>query len=84
MNSCSNHHWRWIKWLNCRSGIRENGYIPLILEAADAGGRLKTDIINGFQLDHGFQVLLSKNLAAKVLNYDKLDLQYLSQVLTFY
>ena len=58
--------------------LEENGYTPLILEATDRpGGRLKTDIINGFQLDHGFQVLLSSYPAAqKYLDYDKLDLQY--------
>ena len=58
--------------------LEKNGYTPLILEATDRpGGRLKTDIINGFQLDHGFQVLLSSYPAAqKYLDYDKLELQY--------
>ena len=36
--------------------LEENGYIPLILEATDRpGGRLKTDILNGFQLDMVFR-----------------------------
>jgi phytoene dehydrogenase-like protein len=39
----------------------EAGYQPLILEAEDrAGGRVKTDSVNGFFLDRGFQVLLTE------------------------
>ncbi|HVX89373.1 MAG TPA: NAD(P)/FAD-dependent oxidoreductase [Gemmatimonadales bacterium] len=38
-----------------RAGLR-----PLVLEAADdVGGRLRTDIVEGFRLDRGFQVLLT-------------------------
>ncbi len=41
-----------------------------------AGGKLKTDRINGFQLDRGFQVLLpAYPETKKVLDYDKLQLQ---------
>ena len=59
--------------------LEENGYSPVILEASDrAGGRLKTEIIGGFQLDVGFQVLLTNYPAAqKYLNYDTLNLQKL-------
>lgn len=48
-----------------------------ILEASDrAGGRIKTDQVNGFLLDHGFQVFLdSYPEAKKILDYDKLNLQ---------
>lgn len=36
------------------------GHAPLLLEAADAvGGRLRTDEVEGFRLDRGFQVLLT-------------------------
>jgi len=39
--------------------LEEQGYSPTIYEASDrVGGRVKTDIIDGYQLDHGFQVLL--------------------------
>ncbi len=57
--------------------LNENGYETTIIEATNRpGGRVKTDIIEGFQLDHGFQVLLSTYPAAiKHLNYAKLELQ---------
>ena len=46
--------------------LENHGHSPVILEATDrAGGRVKTDIIDGFQLDHGFQVLLSAYPALK-------------------
>ncbi len=57
--------------------LEQHGYAPIILEASDrVGGRLKTDIIDGFQLDHGFQVLLSSYPEAKKhLDFKKLNLQ---------
>ncbi|EDP97527.1 FAD-dependent oxidoreductase [Kordia algicida OT-1] len=57
--------------------LEKYGYHPVIIEATDrAGGRLKTDIVNGYQLDHGFQVLLTAYPSAKEnLDYDALDLQ---------
>lgn len=57
--------------------LEDHGFAPIILEATDRpGGRVKTDIVDGFQLDHGFQVLLSQYPAAqKYLNYQALDLQ---------
>ena len=59
--------------------LENQGYQPVILEASDrAGGRVKTDIKNGFQLDHGFQVLLSSYPAAqKYLDFKALKLQEL-------
>ena len=37
--------------------LEEYGLSPIVLEATDrVGGRVKTDIVDGFQLDHGFQV----------------------------
>ncbi|TMM29596.1 FAD-dependent oxidoreductase [Polaribacter aestuariivivens] len=58
--------------------VLENyGYNPTIIEASDSvGGRVKSDIVNGYTLDHGFQVLLSSYPAAKkYLDYDALELQ---------
>ena len=48
----------------------------LIIEQSDTlGGRIKTDIFNQYQLDHGFQVLLSSYEAAKkYLDYESLKL----------
>lgn len=57
--------------------LEDSGFNPVIIEATDrAGGRVKTDILNGFQLDHGFQVLLTSYPAAqKYLDFEALDLQ---------
>ena len=59
--------------------LENHGYYPTIMEAsATVGGRVKSDIIKGYTLDHGFQVLLTSYPAAKqYLNYDALDLQEL-------
>lgn len=57
--------------------LESRGYSPTIYEASDrAGGRVKTDIVNGYQLDHGFQVLLEAYPVAQAyLDYSALDLQ---------
>lgn len=57
--------------------LEDQGFAPIILEATERpGGRVKTDVVQGFQLDHGFQVLLSKYPAAqKYLDYKALQLQ---------
>lgn len=59
--------------------LEENGYHPTILEASDSvGGRVKSDYVEGFTLDHGFQVLLTSYPAAKkYLDYTSLKLQEL-------
>ena len=58
--------------------LEKKGFNPIILEASErVGGRIKTDIIEGYQLDHGFQVLLTAYPAVKkYLDYDALDLQF--------
>ena len=58
--------------------LEKNGFNPVIIEATDRpGGRLKTDIVDGYQLDHGFQVLLTAYPAAqKYLDFESLDLQF--------
>ncbi|MCP9236699.1 NAD(P)/FAD-dependent oxidoreductase [Lewinella sp. JB7] len=53
------------------------GHAPVILEAADAvGGRLRTDEVDGFLLDRGFQVLLTEYPEVKrYLDLDALGVQ---------
>ena len=55
------------------------GYSPVIIEASDrVGGRVKTDIVEGYQLDRGFQVLLDAYPKAKEhLDFKALQLQKL-------
>ena len=57
--------------------LHRQGRKVLILEASDrAGGRVKTDLVDGFILDRGFQVLLTAYPEAKkLLNYKDLQLQ---------
>jgi phytoene dehydrogenase-like protein len=57
--------------------LHRQGRKVLILEASDrAGGRVKTDIVDGFILDRGFQVLLTAYPEAKkLLNYKDLQLR---------
>jgi phytoene dehydrogenase-like protein len=46
-----------------------------VLAASDAGGgRVRTDVVEGFRLDRGFQVLLTAYPAAKKwLDFDRLE-----------
>lgn len=57
--------------------LEKNGYSPTIYEKTNRiGGRVKTDIVDGYQLDHGFQVLLDAYPMAKnYLDYKALELQ---------
>ncbi|TXD51021.1 MULTISPECIES: FAD-dependent oxidoreductase [unclassified Polaribacter] len=59
--------------------LENHGYHPTIIEAsASVGGRVKSDVVQGYVLDHGFQVLLTSYPAAKqYLNYKDLKLQEL-------
>ncbi len=46
--------------LACARVVHDAGYSFQILEAADGvGGRVRTDIVDGFRLDRGFQIALS-------------------------
>ncbi len=58
--------------------LENHGYFPVIIESSDrVGGRVKTDVVNDYQLDRGFQVLLTAYPAAKkYLNYEALELQH--------
>lgn len=63
--------------LCCARSIQKSGLRLLLLEASDqVGGRIRTDRLEGFQLDRGFQVFLTAYPEAKrVLNYSQLDLK---------
>jgi phytoene dehydrogenase-like protein len=66
-----------IAGLTCAKYLRDRGIQSLILEASDGvGGRVRTDIHEGFRLDRGFQILLTAYPEAqRLLNYEALDLQ---------
>lgn len=63
--------------LCCARRLNEAGRRFLIIEAADAvGGRIRTDEVDGFRLDRGFQVFSTAYPEAKkVLDYPALDLR---------
>ena len=62
--------------LACARRLTNAGVACMVLEASDGiGGRVRTDRVEGFQLDRGFQVFLSGYPEArKTLNYAELDL----------
>lgn len=66
--------------LACARRLAQAGVSCRILEASDgAGGRVRTDAVEGFRLDRGFQVLLTAYPEAKaVLDYDALRLHAFS------
>ena len=66
-----------ISGLSAAIHLQRHGFAVKIIEASDrAGGRIKTDAVNGFLLDRGFQVLLTSYPEAKaLLNYDSLNLK---------
>ncbi len=63
--------------LACARRLHEAGKSFVICEAADrVGGRVATDVVDGFRLDRGFQVLLTAYTEAKrLLDYAALDLR---------
>ncbi|GAB3259607.1 NAD(P)/FAD-dependent oxidoreductase [Larkinella harenae] len=63
--------------LTCAVYLRQAGIEATILEASDGvGGRVRTDTIDGFRLDRGFQILLTAYPEARrLLDYDALNLQ---------
>ncbi len=62
--------------LCCALRLHQGGLSFQVLEADNRiGGRIKTDRVDGFLLDHGFQVLLAAYPEAQhVLDYDALNL----------
>ena len=63
--------------LACAIDLQKAGKRPLLLEASDGpGGRVRTDEVDGFLLDRGFQVYLDAYpTAGKLLDLSKLDLR---------
>ncbi|OZC02534.1 NAD(P)/FAD-dependent oxidoreductase [Rubricoccus marinus] len=63
--------------LCCARTLLASGATVTVLDASDAiGGRVRTDVVEGFRLDRGFQVLLtSYPEVQRVLDLDALDLQ---------
>ncbi len=63
--------------LCCARELHRHGVSFKVLEASDGvGGRVRTDEVDGFLLDRGFQVLLTAYPEAqRVLDYDTLNLR---------
>jgi phytoene dehydrogenase-like protein len=63
--------------LACARDLTAAGLRVMLLEASDApGGRIRTDVVEGFRLDRGFQVLLTEYPEARrVLDYEALGLK---------
>ncbi len=63
--------------LTCAKELNAAGCEFVLLEASDGvGGRVRTDEVDGFLLDRGFQVLLTAYPeAARQLDYEALDLK---------
>jgi len=63
--------------LCCAIRLQRRGVRFLLLEASDGvGGRIRTDVVDGFRLDRGFQVFLTSYPEAKrTLDYDALHLR---------
>jgi phytoene dehydrogenase-like protein len=63
--------------LTCARRLHAAGVSCVVFEAGDAvGGRVRTDIVEGFRLDRGFQVFLTAYPTARVwLDYEQLQLR---------
>ncbi|MFM7271490.1 MAG: NAD(P)/FAD-dependent oxidoreductase [Actinomycetes bacterium] len=63
--------------LACARTLQRHGVDVTVLEASDGvGGRVRTDLVDGFRLDRGFQILLTAYPEAqRVLDLAGLDLQ---------
>jgi len=63
--------------LTCARYLCDNGVTCRLLEASDdIGGRVRTDQVDGFLLDRGFQVFLTAYPEARdILDYEKLELR---------
>ena len=63
--------------LSCAHVLQKQGIHYLLLDGAEkVGGRIRTDVVDGFQLDRGFQVLQTAYPDAKqILSYPNLKLK---------
>lgn len=63
--------------LSCGLRLQKAGLSFSIIEASDGvGGRVRTDVVDGFRLDRGFQIFLtSYPTAQELLDYAALDLK---------
>jgi phytoene dehydrogenase-like protein len=63
--------------LSCAVRLWRKGVRCQVVEASDAvGGRIRTDLVDGFRLDRGFQVFLTSYPEANaLLDYEALQLQ---------
>jgi phytoene dehydrogenase-like protein len=66
--------------LTCALRLQQAGRDVTVLEASDGvGGRIRTDVVDGFRLDRGFQVLLTGYpAAARWFDLEALDLRAFS------
>lgn len=66
-----------VSGLICGLELEKAGCTPTMIDRSDSiGGRVQTDHMDGFVLDHGFQVLLTEYPAAiKYLDFEKLELR---------
>lgn len=66
-----------IAGLSCARMLRDSNVAFLVIERADhIGGRIRTDQVDGFLLDRGFQALQTAYPEAqRQLNYERLDLR---------
>jgi phytoene dehydrogenase-like protein len=63
--------------LTCGKMLQEAGIEVDVIEKSDGpGGRVRSDMVDGYTLDRGFQVLFTSYPAARrLLNYDNLHIQ---------
>ncbi len=63
--------------LACAVELQQAGLRVLVLEASDAvGGRVRSETVDGFRLDRGFQIMLTAYPEAqRLLDYSALDLR---------
>ena len=63
--------------LYCGKILLQHGYDVEVFEKSDRiGGRMKTDELDGYLLDHGFHVLQTGySFSSKIINYDELDVK---------
>ncbi|MFM9874431.1 MAG: NAD(P)/FAD-dependent oxidoreductase [Fimbriimonadaceae bacterium] len=63
--------------LVCARRLEQSGRDVLVLESSDAvGGRMRTDLVDGFRLDRGFQVFFEAYPNARLeLDFGKLNLK---------